>query len=95
MYVRGDVMQASTQPSGEVASSQSPECTLVPSPLPPTPPPSPPSLPPGFTSEITFDVPLVNSDLQSAISVVSLIPIASFQFDIVDTGGSTVGLACK
>ena len=79
----GTVEQVTSDPLASAVSSQSPSCTLV---L-PSPPPvvSPPSPPPVVEADVIINVPLVDDNLQSAISLQTNIPISGFQFDVVDS----------
>ena len=75
------LIQVATDPLGEAVSTQSPTCSLIlPSPPAVFPPPSPP--PPG---DVVISVSLVDDNLQSVISLTTNVPIAGFQFDVVDS----------
>lgn len=80
------LIQVVTNPFGEPVPTQSPVCALVLpfSPVAFSPPPPPPP------ADVIIDVPLVDENLQAAISAQSSVPIAGFQFDVVDNGFNPV-----
>ena len=78
--VVGDgLRQVTSDPSALAVSSQSPVCAVVVD----SPPPAL-SPPPVAVADVTIDVPLVDDNLQSAISIQTNVPISGFQFDVVD-----------
>ena len=80
---RCGLIQVTSNPAAMAVSSQSPTCTITLS------PPSPP------VADVIVDVPLVDANLQSAISVQTSVPIAGFQFDVVDNNLNPVSIASE
>ena len=91
--IGGGLTQVTSNPAAEAVSSQSPVCNVQVGPSPPLPPSPPP--PPVVVADVIVDVPLVDDNLQSAISVQTNVPIAGFQFDVVDNNLNPVSIASE
>ena len=84
----GGLIQVTSDPAAAAVPSQSPTCAGTIN------PPLPPS-PPIILADVIVDVPLVDANLQSAISVQTNVPIAGFQFDVVDNNLNPVSIASE